>query len=170
MGTLSFFHAGFSAAATPSQLLLHFSICSSCASVIVVLLIVSFQLYASTELLLLIMSSPSFILLTPVRKELTTLILSSPPPPPHPTTKKLVRFSSFPNLVDLSNEDYAENGGGPSPSAIGFFLVALPFGNAAAANTPTTRTDTRKRVPESPPSSPRMTLYPRPLKKVKIFS
>lgn len=110
--------------------------------------------------------SSSSILLTPVRKEPTTLILSSPPPPPSPTTK-LVHFPSLPNLVDQSDEDYhADNNNG---RPIGFFLVAPATVNTAAA-IPTRRTDVKRRVPVSPPSSPRWTLHPRPLKKLKTFS
>ncbi|KAK1739463.1 hypothetical protein QTG54_010006 [Skeletonema marinoi] len=106
-------------------------------------------------------SSSSSILLTPVRKEST--INLTPPPPPSPTTK-LVQFPSLPNLVDLHDEDYSDSNGRP----IGFFLMA-PAG-AAATHTPTRRLDSRKRATVSPPSSPRRNLYPRPLKKMKIFS
>ena len=115
-------------------------------------------------------SSPSSILLTPVRKEdsTTTLILSSPPPPPRPTTQ-LLHFPSLPNLVDLNDEDYTYGDDDGRP--IGFFLVAPPTIVNTAAATPTRRTDTRKRsTPVSPPSSHKRTmLYPRPLKKLKMF-
>ncbi|KAK1739464.1 hypothetical protein QTG54_010007 [Skeletonema marinoi] len=104
-------------------------------------------------------SSSSSILLTPVRKEST--INLTPPPPPSPTTN-LVQFPSLPNLVDLHDEDYSDSNGRP----IGFFLMAP----AGAAATPTTRRDSRKRTTVSPPSSPKWNLYPRPLKKMKIFS
>lgn len=107
----------------------------------------------------------SSILRTPVRKESTTLILPSPPPPPRPATK-LVRFPSLPNLAALRDEDYADDDERP----IGFFLVAPPAIVNTTAATPPRRTDTQKRtMPVSPPSSPKMTLHPRPLKKLKKF-
>lgn len=113
------------------------------------------------------MSSSSSILLTPIKQESVTNL--TPPPPPSPTTK-LIQFPPLPNLVDIHSEDYSD---GDRP--IGFFLLA-PIGSSssvaeAEASIPTLKfRDSRKRATVSPPSSPKRKLYPRPVKKMKVFS
>lgn len=110
-------------------------------------------------------SSSSAILLTPIKAKMSSSIPSSPPPPPSQTTT-LVSFPSLPNLVDLCDEEDCAIGNG-------FFLMALPV--SGDNNTAATRSmrDDRKRMFESPPSSlskRTVTLYPRPLKKLKKAS